>query len=708
MMCRGHVAASVLLAALLVTSTFLPLYPVRGQSYVALIIDLSGSISGPITNAQIQISSGMMTVETTNSRVVYDLIGTPSSGCGVDEVCTSSSVMSASDIQFQYGYILNLQDIQVSTLSGSLPSLGMFWLGSAPGSGSAVSQGTVEVYSILACSGDGSVTGSSVVIDLNCSAVPSGGSTSSSHSTTSSSSTTSAASCPISQVTSGSDTFTLFWITDTQYLSEPSSSSDYDLTTTWIAKNFAACNGQMVIHTGDITQDGSTCRQGDNACINEWSVADHAMSILSDPTLAGLTVSPIPYTWDAGNHDGCNGWGDNTLTSCGTDSYPSYLGDSLNKDGQPNYPAFYPAHVASAEYQNWIENPDNPSGVFHDGMDTAVKFTYSGQTFVVLNIEYNGDAQLGWVKDLLSAYSGPTDHVIIATHDYLNPVPGSDNKCGVVDLGDQFKSDLTTLLNKYPQVVMVLSGHYQASQGCQRQDQTSKRWELMFDRQGNEGETTAASVTTLTFDVSGNRVYGNTFYVPTGEVVQTWAPMDVRLSSGAGSQGLWDTIVNAVDEFVNSVGAAISGALNWVDNNVWKPLAGFFSNLLHSQPPSQGKPSTANSNKIAIISAKLVVVTGTIVTFPPRLSFGVSDESSQAVQQLIVYVNGENMGSPPTGSQFYPGVPFYSDVFVYSNLLQVTPGQTYSVTMVATFADGSQDRETTTVLATACQSPLSC
>jgi 3',5'-cyclic AMP phosphodiesterase CpdA len=184
----------------------------------------------------------------------------------------------------------------------------------------------------------------------------------------------------------------VFWITDTQYLSM-SSDGQYQETAQWIADHYVECNGRMVVHTGDMTQDGTA---------EEWSIANQSMSILLD--------NGIPYTWDAGNHDGCViSSSAMALIACDS-SKPGYLGTTFD--------AFNPSYVASREPGNWV-------GSAHDGMDTAVRFTSDGQTFLVINIEFNGIGELGWARSLISQYGDA--HVIIATHAYLDSAGSADS-----------------------------------------------------------------------------------------------------------------------------------------------------------------------------------------------------------------------------------------------------------------------------------------
>ena len=306
----------------------------------------------------------------------------------------------------------------------------------------------------------------------------------------------SAPACPIPQATPG--TFTLFWMTDTQFLSQ-SNPALFNKTTEWITQNYAACNGRMVIHTGDIVNDWNVS--------SEWSNADKAMSI--------LLGAGIPYTWDAGNHDSCGNLSELEVMAPCDGSAVQYIGSQ--------YPALDASYVASEEPRNWVSSSP-------DGRSTAVNFTADGQQFLIINIEYNGLAELPWVSGLLSKW--PTAHVVIATHAYMNEtgsIPGWD----YATVHD-FASNLTALMDKSPGVFLTLNGHYTSVTSYGPTDvsyhvlnQTTGRWELMFNRQDVNNRTCivrsrawscgqkvgAASVTTLTFNLANDGAYVHTFDV---------------------------------------------------------------------------------------------------------------------------------------------------------------------------------------------------
>jgi len=99
-------------------------------------------------------------------------------------------------------------------------------------------------------------------------------------------------SCEFIPLTLASEsTFSVIWITDTQYLLQ-TYPSDFDNTCNWIISNKDTYNIKIVVHTGDIVNTASD--------LDQWENANHSMGMLLD--------NGIPYCWDAGNHDDQSAW----------------------------------------------------------------------------------------------------------------------------------------------------------------------------------------------------------------------------------------------------------------------------------------------------------------------------------------------------------------------------------------------------------------
>lgn len=297
------------------------------------------------------------------------------------------------------------------------------------------------------------------------------------------------------------NSFSIFWITDTQFLSETNPAL-YRMVTNWIVKNWSAYNGKLVIHTGDIVEDGSV--------LAEWQNADEAMSI--------LTANGLPYSWCAGNHDDfvggdpTSGWTGNIWTQSFN---PGIVAQSINAIG----------------YTSWV-------GDYHDGMNTAMTFRASGQDFLVINLEWDGDdTVIAWADSILSDPAYSQYKAIVAPHAYVDAY-GLLNDPRWGSTIDGFVDALTAVLDKHADnVFLTLNGHFATDQGYNTPQPVNNRNLLMFDRQDcrdmpdsvtgrgaddsvdstpDSDKVGGATVTILTFDVNSNVLFVKTYDLYTG------------------------------------------------------------------------------------------------------------------------------------------------------------------------------------------------
>ena len=268
---------------------------------------------------------------------------------------------------------------------------------------------------------------------------------------------------PLCQAQANSDpTFSIIWITDTQYLSQ-SYPSYFDNLTQWIVANKGAYNVQMVIHTGDIVND--------EANQQAWANANKSMSTLLN--------NGVPYCWDAGNHDYDGS---------------SYIGN--------HYVAFDPKALQSKVY--WISNDS-------EGMDTAVHFDINGWDCLVLNIAYHAsDAVLTWANIILDKY--PQSHVIVATHAFI------DQKCRCDAWAKNFQK---TVLDTHPNVFLTLNGHYHPS--ADNRTEVGGRYELVFNQQDTSEEKGADTARILTFNPANGTIHVQTYNQLTNQFIQEQA-----------------------------------------------------------------------------------------------------------------------------------------------------------------------------------------
>jgi hypothetical protein len=292
------------------------------------------------------------------------------------------------------------------------------------------------------------------------------------------------------------DSFSIFWITDTQFLSE-SSPALFKKMTNWIVSNWAAYNGKLVVHTGDLVQTGGHQE--------EWVNAEAAMSVLLN--------NGIPYSWCAGNHDdmvqddSSSGWMGHMWTSAFN---PPAVKDAVNQLG----------------YAHW-------AGDFHDGMNTAISFTANALRFLVVNVEWKGDSSvLEWVRGLLDDPAYSSYNVIVAPHAYIDAFGSLNDPRWESELGD-FIAGLTPILDAHPSnVFLTLNGHFATDCGYNTPAMVNGRNQLMFDRQDcldlptsptgrgvDESDSTipdtqkvgGATVTILTFQPDNNQIVVRTY-----------------------------------------------------------------------------------------------------------------------------------------------------------------------------------------------------
>jgi Calcineurin-like phosphoesterase len=289
--------------------------------------------------------------------------------------------------------------------------------------------------------------------------------------------------------------FSIFWITDTQFLAE-SNPALYKLMCNWIVSNWAEYNGKLVMHTGDMVQNGDVQQEWGNA---------------SDAHLVFLQ-NRIPYTWCAGNHD-------------------DYRRDDPNSGWAGNIwaPAFDPVQVEpyinSFGYTKWV-------GSYRSGMNTALTFGANGLDFLVISIEWNAPPEaLRWAEGILDdpAYAGY--NAIVAPHAYIDAFGlDDDGRWGAV-MAD-FVNGLVPILDSHPNVFLTLNGHFATDSGYNTPTPVNGRNELMFDRQdctdnpgdpvgrgvdpsasttGDGDKAGGATVTILNFDTEQNLIHVSTY-----------------------------------------------------------------------------------------------------------------------------------------------------------------------------------------------------
>jgi hypothetical protein len=198
----------------------------------------------------------------------------------------------------------------------------------------------------------------------------------------------------------------------------------------WIVKNRAALNIQMVLGEGDIVNDFSSPPQQQNA--------DSAFQILDQ---AG-----VPYLLAIGNHDY-----DHATPKAGrpVSGFNQFFGPARYA-GRPYYGGNFPAG-----------SNENFFGVLN----------IAGADFLFLFLEFMPrEESMEWAESVLR--SNPDKQVIVVTHSFTFVDNTRVDACDTEDMppGNATGDEMWERLRKYPNIIMVLSGHLTDGQAARRAD----------------------------------------------------------------------------------------------------------------------------------------------------------------------------------------------------------------------------------------------
>jgi hypothetical protein len=223
--------------------------------------------------------------------------------------------------------------------------------------------------------------------------------------------------------------FTIAVLPDTQNYSQfyP---QIFDAQTQWIANNAGALNLQLVIGLGDIVNVGTDPAQ--------WANATHSVGILDQ---AG-----VPYALAIGNHDY------DTLppTSRSATNFNKYFG---------------PSRYANASYYGASTFPPGSNENFYE------TFNWQGNKYLILVLEFvPRKAALAWARSVLDA--NLDKEVIVVTHSYLYSDNTTVDECDTSDMiaDNNGASQWANLLEQYPNLSVVLSGHVTNKFNARRSD----------------------------------------------------------------------------------------------------------------------------------------------------------------------------------------------------------------------------------------------
>ena len=266
--------------------------------------------------------------------------------------------------------------------------------------------------------------------------------------------------------------FTMFWNSDTQYLSQFSPDMLYHQYQ-WIIDSYDEKKGVITFNTGDLSN-----RTNLNYEYN-WKVVDQSYKMFEE---AG-----IPYTFNWGNHD-------------------------LNYDSQPNETRYnriyFPTSRLDENKGGWEVSyaPDTLDGTTTRAM--SYKQTLDGAKIMILSLAYNSyltESDLTWAEEQVK--NNPDYTVIIITHNYASNSVIKDTAIK------------TRLADVYSNIKLVLCGHLD---GTAVHKDTNGSFVVLQDYQGESGKVKHGGnefLKMIQFDVENDLIYFNTYSPLTGETL---------------------------------------------------------------------------------------------------------------------------------------------------------------------------------------------
>ena len=263
--------------------------------------------------------------------------------------------------------------------------------------------------------------------------------------------------------------FTMFWNSDTQYMSQFAGDMVYHQHQ-WIIDSFDAKKGVITFNTGDIAN-----RTNLNYEYN-WKVVDRSYLMFEE---AG-----IPYTFNWGNHD-------------------------LKYDGQPNETRYnriyFPTSRLDENKGSWEVSyaPDSADGTTTRAM--SYKQTLEGAKIMILSLahnEYLEESDLVWAENEVA--SNPDYTVIIITHNYASNSAIKETNIK------------TRLTDVYSNIKLVLCGHLD---GTAAHKNANGGFTVLQDYQGESGQVKHGGdefMKLIQFDVENDLIYFNTYSPKTG------------------------------------------------------------------------------------------------------------------------------------------------------------------------------------------------
>jgi hypothetical protein len=228
-----------------------------------------------------------------------------------------------------------------------------------------------------------------------------------------------------------SDPFTIVLLPDTQHYTDSAVNFvQFEAQTQWIIDNLALENLVFVTQAGDLVEHGA---EGPGMNQVEWDRADLAMGKL-DGDLLQQPDGLVPYATVPGNHD-------------------------YDVVGARTSATQYIATFGPSRYvgRSWFV------GAAPNQINMAQTFEVDGRGYLHLGLEWHpSDAAIEWAQSQLEAH--PDRLALITTHVHLGTgIPARRSTTGATpDSGGTNAGDglYRKLVEPYPQVFLVLSGHY--------------------------------------------------------------------------------------------------------------------------------------------------------------------------------------------------------------------------------------------------------
>ncbi|GAA4316904.1 metallophosphoesterase [Compostibacter hankyongensis] len=219
----------------------------------------------------------------------------------------------------------------------------------------------------------------------------------------------------------------------------------------WIKEHKDSLHIPIALHVGDVVDFNNH---------SQWEYASEAFDILDE---AG-----VPYAITVGNHD---------THAIGLHSGSAAPGNvNANLRNTDKFNSYFPIYRFKKQRGRFEENKsDNAYYTFRAG----------GLDWLVLTLEFTSRRDpINWADEVVASH--PSFNVIIVTHYFLNP-DGSigQRNAGYGNLSPQEINDF--LVKKYPNILMVLSGHVDGSAWhVEKGDKGNNVYEILQDFQGKK------------------------------------------------------------------------------------------------------------------------------------------------------------------------------------------------------------------------------